>query len=101
MGTTTNWAGILGSFVRFALGGIAGTGGWLVVKGIITPDQGEFILVSAAAAAATIGGALWIWFKTKAEEKLKNTQIEIALKAHASTPVESVKIEAARTTNFQ
>lgn len=100
MDTTTNWAGILGSFVRFALGGIAGTGGWLVVKGIITPDQGEFILVSAAAAAATIGGALWIWFKTKAEEKLKNTQIELALKANSSTPVETIKADAALANKF-
>lgn len=100
MDTTTNWAGILGSFVRFALGGIAGTGGWLVVKGIITPDQGEFILVSAAAAAATIGGALWIWFKTKAEEKLKNTQIELALKASSSTPVATIKADAALANKF-
>lgn len=100
MNTTTNWAGIIGSFVRFALGGVAGSGGLLVMKGIITPDQGEFILVSAAAAAATIGGALWIWFKTKAEEKLKNTQIELALKANSSTWVETIKADAALANKF-
>lgn len=100
MDNTTNWAGIAGSFVRFALGGVAGVNGWLVIKGIITPAQGEFILVSAAALAATVGGALWIWFKTKAEEKLKNTQIELALKANSSTPVETIKADAALANKF-
>lgn len=96
----TNWAGIIGSFVRFVLGSITGAGGLLVVKGIITPAQGEFIMVSAATAAAAIGGVLWIWFKTKAEEKLKNTQIELALKANSSTPVETIKADAALANKF-
>lgn len=100
MDTNTNWAGILGSFIRFALGGVAGVNGWLVIKGIITPDQGEFILASTAAAAATIGGAIWIWLKTKADEKLKNTQIELALKASSSTPVATIKADAALANKF-
>ncbi len=97
MDTTTNWAGIIGSLVRFALGGVAGA---LALKGVITPAQGEFLLVSATAAAVTVGGTLWIWFKTKAEEKLKNTQIELALKAHSSTPVEAIKADAALANKF-
>lgn len=97
MDTTTNWVGIIGSLVRFALGGVAGA---LALKGVITPAQSEFLLVSASAAAVTVGGIIWVWFKTKAEEKLKNTQIELALKANSSTPVETIKADAALANKF-
>ena len=97
MDNNTNWAGVIGSLVRFALGGAAGA---LAFKGVITPAQGEFLLVSATAAAVTVGGIIWVWFKTKAEEKLKNTQIELTLKAHSSTPVETIKADAALANKF-
>ncbi len=97
MDNTTNWAGIVGSLVRFALGGAAGA---LAMKGVITPEQGEFLLVAASAAAVTLGGAIWIWIKTKADEKLKNTQIELALKASSSTPVATIKADAALANKF-
>lgn len=92
METNTNWAGIIGSLVRFALGGAAGA---LVTKGVFTPEQGEFLLVAASAAAVTVAGAIWIWVKNRAEEKLKDTQIQIALNAASTTPISVVKADAA------
>lgn len=82
---------IVGSVVQRAL---ASAFALMVAGGWITQDQSIKLLLIIA---GLVGNALiygYVWVKNKAAAKLAEKQIQIALAASASTPVEAVKTEA-------
>ena len=52
--------GIIGSLVRFGLGGVVA---WLVQKGLVTPDQGEMIIPAVILGVVTVAWAIWRKYK--------------------------------------
>lgn len=78
------WAGVIGSVVRFLLGSLVGG---LIAKGVVTADQGQFILLQFTAVVVAIVGLAWAYAKNKAQAKL----IRAALDATPGTPLEVVK----------
>jgi len=81
---TETWSNIIGSVVRFALGGLAGT---LASKGVITASQGDFIILEISAIAVTAVGLIWAYIKNKTQTQL----VQAALAAPAGTRLEVVK----------
>lgn len=81
---TETWSNIIGSVVRFLLGGIAGA---LAGKGVITAAQGDFIILEVSAVVVTAVGLLWAYVKNKSQSRL----IQAALAAPAGTRLETVK----------
>jgi len=52
--------GIIGSLVRFGLGGVVA---WLVQKGLITGEQGEMIIPAVILAVITVAWAIYRKYK--------------------------------------
>lgn len=85
---TETWSNIIGSVVRFLLGGLAGT---LASKGVITASQGDFIILEISAIAVTAVGLIWAYIKNKTQSQI----IQAALAAPAGTRLETAKNQIA------
>lgn len=82
------WKAVLGSITRYFLAGIAS---FLAHKGVITTEQGEFLLLEATAIIIVGVTLLWSWLKNKTQTQL----VEAALLAQPGTPLEAVKQKVA------
>ena len=78
------WKAVFGSVARYLLAGITT---YLANKGIVTKDQGEFLLLEATAIIIGAVTLLWSWLKNKTQTQL----VEAALIAQPGTPLKVVK----------
>jgi hypothetical protein len=87
MDKTETYKNLVGSVVRYLLAGLIA---WLVQKGVITQDQGEFLLLEAAAIIFAGVLLLWAWIKNHNQTALVNA----ALVSSPSVSTEQLKERA-------
>lgn len=80
------------SVVTRALGQVSAG---LVAAGWVTEDQATKLILYVSGGIVSLFVYGYVWVRNKQMEKLKNTQIKVALQASPSTPVEVVKTDAA------